>query len=92
MASPAFKCTEYCTLYCVGALNITEFRRQCLSLLEDLPEEGLIITRHGHPVARVMPVRPPRKTRPVILPLLKGKGKPGRLCPTTRTPYDLVFD
>jgi antitoxin (DNA-binding transcriptional repressor) of toxin-antitoxin stability system len=37
-------------------LTITEFRRQCMSLLEDLPEEGLVITRHGHAIARVIPV------------------------------------
>ena len=60
-------------------LSITEFRRQCLSLLEALPEEGIVITKRGQPVARV------------ALPLLKGKGRPGPLCPNTETPYDLVF-
>jgi prevent-host-death family protein len=39
-------------------LSITEFRRQCLALLEDLPEEGIVITKHGQPVARVAPLRP----------------------------------
>jgi prevent-host-death family protein len=73
-------------------LSITEFRRQCLSLLEDLPEEGIVITKHGRPVARVAPVRPMRKGEHATLPLLKGKGKPGPLCPSTETPYDLVFD
>jgi hypothetical protein len=28
-------------------LSITEFRRQCLSLLEALPEEGIVVTKHG---------------------------------------------
>jgi prevent-host-death family protein len=73
-------------------LSITEFRRQCLSLLEKLPEEGIIITKHGHPVARVAPVRPARKGERVTLPLLKGKDRPGPLCPNLETPYDLVFD
>jgi prevent-host-death family protein len=72
-------------------LSITEFRRQCLSLLEDLPDDGIVITKHGQPVARVAPMRPARKGRRVALPLLKGKGKPGPLCPNTETPYDLVF-
>jgi prevent-host-death family protein len=76
----------------VRDLSITEFRRQCLSLLEDLPEEGIVITKHGQPVARVAPVRPVRKGKRVTLPLLKGKGRPGPLCPNTETPYDLVFD
>jgi len=73
-------------------LNITEFRRQCLSILEDLPAEGLTITKRGRALARVMPVRAIRKGRRVQLPLLKGKGRPGPLCPNTKTPYDLVFD
>jgi prevent-host-death family protein len=73
-------------------LTITEFRRQCLALLENLPEEGIVITKRGRPVARVVPIRPMRKGQRVTLPLLHGKGPPGPLCPNTETPYDLVFD
>ena len=76
----------------VRDLSITEFRRQCLSLLENLPEEGIVITKHSQPIARVVPARPARKGRRVTLPLLQGKGRPGPLCPDTETPYDLVFD
>jgi hypothetical protein len=76
----------------VRDLSITELRRQCLSLPEHLPEEGIVITKHGQPVARVTPVRPVRKGERVTLPLLKGKGRPGPLYPNTRTPYDLVLD
>jgi prevent-host-death family protein len=71
-------------------LSVTEFRRQCLALLEELPEEGIVITKHGEPLARVMPVRRRRKGQRVTLPLLKGKGRRGPLCPDTETPYDLV--
>ena len=74
------------------AIGITEFRRRCLALLEDLPEEGIVITKHGRPIARVVPMRPKGKGERVTLPLLKGKGRPGPLCPTTETPYGLVFD
>jgi len=73
-------------------IGITEFRRQCLALLEDLPEEGIVITKHGRPVARVVSIRPIRKGERVTLPLLRGKGRPGPLCPNTETPYGLVFD
>jgi antitoxin (DNA-binding transcriptional repressor) of toxin-antitoxin stability system len=73
-------------------LPITEFRRQCLSLLEHLPPEGLLITKHGKPVAKVTPVAPPRTGERVRLPLLEGIGQPGPLCPDLDTPYDLVFD
>jgi prevent-host-death family protein len=73
-------------------IGIAEFRRQCLTLLEDLPEEGIVITKRGRPIVRVVPMRPRRKGERVTLPLLKGNGRPGPLCPNTETPYDLVLD
>jgi prevent-host-death family protein len=73
-------------------LSVTEFRRQCLALLEELPDEGLVVTKHGRPLARVMPLRRRNKGRRVTPPLLNGKSRPGPLCPNTETPYDLVFD
>jgi prevent-host-death family protein len=39
------------------SLNASEFRKQCLSLLDKLPAEGVLITRRGKPIARVVPVR-----------------------------------
>jgi len=38
-------------------MPISEFRQQCLSLVDDLPSEGIVLTRHGAPVAKVVPVR-----------------------------------
>ena len=73
-------------------LSVTEFRRQCLALLEHLPDEGIVITKHGRPLARVAPVRERRRGERVTLPLLKGKGRPGPRRPNTETPYDLVLD
>ncbi|HTA47280.1 MAG TPA: hypothetical protein VK789_32780 [Bryobacteraceae bacterium] len=73
-------------------LSVTEFRRQCLSLLEHLPEEGIVVTKRGKPLARIAPVRSKRTGDRVVLPLLKGRGKPGPLRPDTETPYDLLFD
>jgi antitoxin (DNA-binding transcriptional repressor) of toxin-antitoxin stability system len=72
-------------------LSITAFRRQCLALLEDLPEEGIVITKRGKPLARVAPVHTRRRGDRVTLPLLKGNGRPGPRCPNTETPYDLVL-
>ena len=60
--------------------------------MDDLPEEGIVITKRGNPIARVTPLRPLRGGEHVKLPLLKGKGRPGPLCPNTETPYELVFD
>jgi antitoxin (DNA-binding transcriptional repressor) of toxin-antitoxin stability system len=70
---------------------VTEFRRQCLSLLENLPEEGLVISKLGRPIAKVTPLPSVQRGRRVKLPLLRGRGKPGPRCPDTETPYDLVF-
>jgi prevent-host-death family protein len=83
----------YIRVYTVGVrdLSITEFRRQCLSLLEALPEDGIVITKRGRPVARVAPVRAEHRGEPVAPPLLKGKGRPGPRCPNTETPYDLIL-
>lgn len=32
------------------------FKEQCLSLLDHLEPEGIIITKHGKPVARLVPM------------------------------------
>ena len=31
------------------------FKEQCLSILDHLEPEGIVITKHGRPVARVLP-------------------------------------
>jgi len=31
------------------------FKEQCLSILDHLPPEGIMVTKHGRPVARVLP-------------------------------------
>lgn len=84
----------YIKVYTVSVkdLSVTEFRRRCLALLEDVPEEGIVVTKRGKPLARILPMRARRVGERVTLPLLKGKGKPGPLCPNTENPYDLIFD
>jgi prevent-host-death family protein len=37
-------------------LNVTEFREQCLQLLDNVPAEGILITKRGRPVAKLLPV------------------------------------
>lgn len=34
---------------------ITKFKEQCLALLDQIDEEGLIVTKHGKPIVRVVP-------------------------------------
>lgn len=37
-------------------LNVSEFREQCLQLLDGLPGEGILITKRGRPVAKITPI------------------------------------
>ena len=39
------------------SLNVSEFRKQALRLLDHLPPEGVLITRRGKPLARLTPVQ-----------------------------------
>ena len=36
-------------------IGAAKFRAQCLTLLDGLDPDGLVITRHGKPVARLVP-------------------------------------
>ena len=36
-------------------IGATKFKEQCLALLDQLDAEGLVVTKHGKPVARVIP-------------------------------------
>lgn len=74
------------------SLTMTEFRRRCFSVLENLPEEGIVLTRHGQPVAKITPIRRPRKGRRVTLPLVRGKARSRTLGLGLETPFDLIFD
>lgn len=38
-------------------ISVSEFRQRCLALMDQLPSEGVLITRHGHPVAKLLPFR-----------------------------------
>jgi len=38
-------------------INASEFRKRCLALMDKLPAEGIVITKHGRPVARITPIR-----------------------------------
>ncbi len=42
-------------------IGVSAFKAQCLSLLDRLAPEGLVITKRGKPVARVTPYPPSPK-------------------------------
>ena len=37
-------------------INASKFKEQCLSLLDNLGPEGIVVTKRGKAVARVIPV------------------------------------
>ena len=39
----------------MNTIAITKFKEQCLSLLDQLDSDGLVITKHGKPIAIVQP-------------------------------------
>lgn len=45
-------------------IGATKFKEQCLALLDRLDADGLVVTKHGKPVARVLPYE--RRFAPLI--------------------------
>jgi prevent-host-death family protein len=41
----------------MNSISASKFKEQCLSLLDRLEPEGLLVTKHGKPVARVLPAQ-----------------------------------
>jgi antitoxin (DNA-binding transcriptional repressor) of toxin-antitoxin stability system len=39
------------------SIGAAKFKEQCLALLDQLDPEGLVITKHGKAVARVIPIK-----------------------------------
>lgn len=37
-------------------INAAKFKEQCLSILDHVDSEGIIITKHGKPVAKLIPI------------------------------------
>ncbi len=51
-------------------LSASKFKEQCLSLLDRLDPDGILITKHGKPVARVIPAG---TAHAALIGSLKGK-------------------
>ncbi|MBN1654802.1 MAG: type II toxin-antitoxin system prevent-host-death family antitoxin [Deltaproteobacteria bacterium] len=50
----------------VKTIAAAKFKEQCLSLLDSVDEEGLVITKHGKPVAKLIPIRAKRTDEDLI--------------------------
>ncbi len=51
----------------------SKFKQQCLALLDSVDAEGIVITKHGKPVAKLMPIK--KKNLMDHYGVLKGKMK-----------------
>jgi len=40
----------------VKVLTATKFKERCLALLDNVDPEGIVITKHGKPVAKLVPI------------------------------------
>jgi len=38
-------------------ISASRFKQQCLAILDNLKPEGILVTKHGKPVARVIPAK-----------------------------------
>jgi prevent-host-death family protein len=50
--------TKYDQSYILDMKKVAaaKFKEQCLSLLDHLDADGIVVTKHGKPVARVLPI------------------------------------
>ncbi len=39
----------------MNTIGAAKFKEQCLALLDQLDDDGLVVTKHGKPVAQVLP-------------------------------------
>ena len=51
-------------------IGAAKFKEQCLTLLDNMDTKGLVITKHGRPVARVIPYP---ENPGALIGCLKGK-------------------
>jgi prevent-host-death family protein len=58
-------------------LSISEFKATCLAVLERVRQTGepVLITKHGQPVAEVVPPRPVEQPRRAFLGSLRGTAR-----------------
>lgn len=54
-------------------VSASEFKAKCLKLLDTLSPQGIVVTKHGRPVARVVPLH--RAGSADLIGCMKGKVK-----------------
>lgn len=53
-------------------IGAARFKEQCLSILDEVDEDGIVITKRGRPVAKLIPIRAESAS---LIGSLKGKLK-----------------
>ena len=53
-------------------ISISQFKAQCLALLDKLEPEGLLVTKHGKTIAKIIPVE---QEAAYLIGCMKGKIK-----------------
>jgi prevent-host-death family protein len=51
-------------------IGASQFKEQCLSILEKVDRDGIIITKHGQPIAKLIPISTQSSA---LIGSLKGK-------------------
>jgi prevent-host-death family protein len=52
-------------------ITATEFKAKCLKILDELESQGIVITKRGHPVARLTPLHVVDNSK--LIGSMKGK-------------------
>jgi prevent-host-death family protein len=66
-------------------IGATQFKQQCLAILDRLSPDGVVITKHGRPIAKVIPIKADSAT---LIGSLKGKLKIKGNILSTGVPWD----
>lgn len=48
---------DWYTQMTMKEIGAAQFKAQCLALLDEVDDEGLVITKRGKPVAKLIPIR-----------------------------------
>lgn len=60
------------TMSTMKTIAATQFKQQCLALLESVDPEGIVITKHGKPIAKLVPIEADSRA---LIGSFKGKIK-----------------
>lgn len=62
----------YANFFRMKKIGAAKFKEQCLSLLDEVGKEGILITKHGKVVAKLIPIETENRQ---LIGALKGKIK-----------------